>query len=389
MDARKLILGKYYDRCKNKEIPVSNMLLSHRLSELQEEGYLKDCSLEDLISMCELKPIEKKCLQHIPSTISPTMGKSEYNKLLKELDLEHVEPSGEPLECPICLEELDDENKPIERLSPCGHYAHHSCIFKTSKGIGKDPFCPMCNVKIDNVKPPSKRELEEGKRQLFAQYTRALVGESEVIKEDQFKSFVLDNTYIIQPFINTMKLIGEWNLNNPTLQIRQNEYDEYKKIASSAYKNRYYRRYDPDVDEELKEYSVIDIYDLIVENILQYLPLESVTKLGPLEIEDIWNENSIYTIKLENNIHLYDLLNSYREMAEKKYKVDKKFNELYQTLLDFDNTNNTDISSRVKAKYDTLRNKEDKKNLIPGTLVEKEIFNKPFDKLKKEACIIM
>jgi len=373
-DFRKLVLGKFYNKCKSKQIPVSNLFLSKRLSELQSEGYLEGCELKDLISMCEFKPVEKKCLQHVPKDIPRSISDKDYNKILKELELDDVIPSDEPLECPICLEEFDEEKNPIERLSPCGHYAHHSCIFKTSKAMGKEPFCPLCNQNIDNVKSPSYRELREGKRQLAAQYTRALVGEREGIKQDQFRTYVRSKTRITQPFINTMWLISSWNHDNPNFQIRPEEYDEYKKIASTMYKDRYNNEFDSDIDE-IEVDNAGQVYDLMVENILQYLPDEIVMKMGPLEIEEIWNENSVYHINLKEYIPLYEKLNEYRIIAEKRYKVNKKFDELYRRLLDFDYDNNTDISSRVKTKYEMLRNKEDKKNIMPGYLVEKEIFN--------------
>jgi len=389
-DFRKLVLGKFYNRCKHKQVPVSNLFLSQRLSELQGEGYLKGCELDDLISMCEFKPVEKTCLQYIPTNLSshPSMGEENYKKLLKQLDLDDVKTSDEPLECPICLEELDEENRPIERLSPCGHYVHHSCIFNTSKAMGRSPFCPICKENVTNVSTPSHGELIEAKRQLAAQYNRALGGNLTNSKQEQFRLFVLSKTYITQPYINTQKLVTEWNLHHPNNQITSLENSDFKEIARSAYKDRFRHQFDPDVDE-MKDFTLKEMYDMIVENILQYIPVEKARSLGPLEIEDMWNHHSIYTIDLKNYIPLYEELNSYRLIADKKYKVNKQFNELYQQLINFDYTNNTDISSRVKIKYDSLREKEDKKGLEPGTLVEKEIFNKPFDKLTKTGCVLM
>ena len=47
------------------------------------------------------------------------------------------------------------------------------------------------------------------------------------------------------------------------------------------------------------------------------------------------------------------------------------------------------IEEFIKIKFDSLREREEKKGLEPGTLVEKEIFNKPFDKLEKTGCVLM
>lgn len=386
-DVRKLVLGKFYNKCKSKRIPVSNLFLSNRLKELQDEGYLKGCGIKDLISMCEFKPVEKTCLQHVP-TSNRNISDKEYKNILKELELEEIEPSDEPLECPICLEEFDDDNIPIERLSPCGHYAHYSCIFKTSKAMGKEPFCPLCNEKVDNVKAPSHSEMLEGRRQLAGQYNRALMGEREGNKQEQFRMYILNKVHITIPFINTSKMIERWNNDNPFNQIQEGEYEEYKNIASNAYNDRFYNQFDPDIDE-LEVLNTKRTFELIVNYMLIYMSFEEVMKLGPLEIQDMWNKDSIYKVYLIDNIPLYNELNKYILIAENKYKVNKQFNDLYKRLIDFDSQNNTDISSRVKTKYELLRNKEDKKNLIPGTLVEKEIFNKNFDKLTKSGCSIM
>jgi len=388
---RKLVLGKFYSRCKSKQVPVSNLFLSRRLSELQEEGYLKGCELHDLINMCEFKPVEKTCLQYIPTKLNspPSMGEENYNKLLHQLDLDDVKPSDEPLECPICLEELDENNIPIERLSPCGHYVHHSCIYNTSKAMGRTPFCPICKENVDNIKGPSEGEIREGRRQLAVQYQRGLSGEiSNNNKNEAFRAYALSKTHITQPYINTQQLVTSWNLHNPAQQITSSENVEFKEIARTAYKERFRNQFDPDVDE-MQEFTLKEMYDMIVENILQYIPVEKARTLGPLEIEDMWNSHSIYPLELKKYMPLYEELNSYRLKADKIYKINRQFNELYSQLTTFDLSNNTDISSRVKAKFDALREREEKKGLEPGSLVEKEIFSKPFDKITKTGCVLM
>ena len=388
-DFRKLVLGKYYNRCKSKQIPVSNLFLSQRLTALQSQGYLEGCGLDDLINMCEFKPVQKTCLQQLPPNIN-VLQSEEYNQVLEELSLDDIDTSEEPIECPICLEEFDEEKRPIERLSPCGHYIHHSCIYNTSKAMGQPPFCPICKTKVTNVLPPSEKEIREGKRQLAMQYQRGLSGMFERSdKSEDFRNFVMAKTYMTQPFINTQKMVTMWNISYPQNQITSGEQDQYKEIARSAYKERFINDFDDDVDEKA-DYTLGEIYNFIVENVLSPLPLYKVRTLGPLEIIEMWNSHSIYTINLKSNMKLYEALNEYRVVADKKFKVEKRFNELYEGLVKFDEENNTDIALRVKIKYDKLRQKEDASGVYPGSYITPEIFDKPFDKLiKKEGCQIM
>ena len=386
---RKIILGKYYKGCKSRQIPISNLFLAKRLQDLKNNGMLVNCQLEDIIQACEFKPLTN-CVPKTLPNINQDLISLEYQSLLQDLSLDDIDTSDEPSECPICLEEFDEEKRPIERLSHCGHYIHHSCIYNTSKAMGQPPFCPICKTMVTNVTPPSQADILEGKRELALQYQRGLAGRisSETNKEDLFKRFVLSKVGLTEPFINVSKLVSLWNIANPTNPILPSEEDEFKEIARFAYKERFSTRFDPDVDE-MEEITLDKIFILMKDNILDKLPLYKQISIGPLEIQDLWNHYSVYTIDLNKALPLYEALNEYRVVQEKKYKVQKSFDQLYEKLLKFDEEASTDISTRVKIKYEKLRQKEDKDEVYPGSYVQKEIFDKPFDKLvKKDGCVI-
>lgn len=44
-----------------------------------------------------------------------------------------------PLECPVCMEHLDNDEKPLT----CGHWVHRTCVIKSGKSQ-----CPICRFEL-------------------------------------------------------------------------------------------------------------------------------------------------------------------------------------------------------------------------------------------------
>lgn len=62
--------------------------------------------------------------------------------------------SSELCECPVCLEEIGDNNRITTR---CGHTFHASCIIQN---LHTSPLCPMCRTVLDDS-PNAQNQLED------------------------------------------------------------------------------------------------------------------------------------------------------------------------------------------------------------------------------------
>ena len=62
--------------------------------------------------------------------------------------------STELCECPVCLEEIGDNNR---ITTECGHTFHASCIIQN---LHTSPLCPMCRTDLDDA-PTAQRHLED------------------------------------------------------------------------------------------------------------------------------------------------------------------------------------------------------------------------------------
>jgi hypothetical protein len=62
--------------------------------------------------------------------------------------------SSELCECPVCLEEIGDNNR---ITTQCGHTFHASCIIRN---LHTSPLCPMCRTVLDDS-PNAQNQLED------------------------------------------------------------------------------------------------------------------------------------------------------------------------------------------------------------------------------------
>jgi len=367
-ELRKLILGKYYWKCKNKISPVSNLLLNNLLQDLQDQGLLLNCNLNDLIRLCEFKKVESPCFTSIQSSQFPK------NNIIDQLSLDEDEQ-----ECPICLEEFDEEKIEIERLSPCGHYAHKSCIQKSARALVKSPFCPLCKETVTNVE---NSILEKIKARVELQQDETYGNIND--RERNFINFIQHMTRFESYVIFPIHLILEWNLKYPNLQITREEIPQFEDLARKAFLTQWIEHFDPDVGDEPLNLSEIEMFELIKNRFLKKFDEDQLIKLGPLEIETLWNQSSPHKINLRHQKKLFELLNLYRIYIERKIIVENKFRELYLDLNEYD----PELSKKVLKKYNALRVKEEKDKKIPGEYVEKELFNKKIEQLN-DSCQIM
>jgi hypothetical protein len=82
------------------------------------------------------------------------LDQEEERQHIQEVEEKKVDNSRQyalekPDECPVCLEKLNDEEKPW----PCGHYVHRTCITRSFKAE-----CPLCRSKL-SLLPAEEREI--------------------------------------------------------------------------------------------------------------------------------------------------------------------------------------------------------------------------------------
>ncbi|GFH53385.1 hypothetical protein CTEN210_09861 [Chaetoceros tenuissimus] len=147
---------------KNKEIETMKAILSRNGEEIKDlkEDYEKEIRLkDDVIEMQtekeEILSEENKCLKQHVRGIGVAKG---MNALSRKLKTE--------LECPICLDELDDPHL----IPECGHRFCCSCIKDAIQKSGHE--CPLCRSRIT-----SKRGLRKDK--LIGKITRLVFATRE------------------------------------------------------------------------------------------------------------------------------------------------------------------------------------------------------------------
>ena len=138
-ESRRLFLGPtIYDKC-NTSKKVDNKIIEDRLKywkDHDEYNAFKQCSVEDIQNMCNLKDDPKK----------------KYNKCYQSLyDLltNHKDYLEEHNQCSVCLEYDKNNTGEYPNQLGCGHYFHNSCIEEIIKAKpGEQPLCPQCKQPI-------------------------------------------------------------------------------------------------------------------------------------------------------------------------------------------------------------------------------------------------
>ena len=133
---------------KNREIETMKAIISRNSEEVnalkkeyEQEIRLKDDAIEMQTEKEEILSEENKCLKQHMKSIEITKG---MHALSRQLKIE--------LECPICLDELDDPHL----IPECGHRFCCSCIKDAIQKSGHE--CPLCRSRIT-----SKRGLRKDK----------------------------------------------------------------------------------------------------------------------------------------------------------------------------------------------------------------------------------
>ena len=179
---RTLLLGNLYDKCNSEGIAEDE--LKTQLDQLQSEGCLQGCNVQDFQTICQLQPntkgslpacytsADRQCVESAGDkqfTINEAGMKDwkrKYNVAKSQEfipDIEDEEETEEQ-ECVICkdsvLYEKDEttgEFRVVEGAVPiqesCGHYMHKECINKLEAAV-----CPMCRQVITSV--PLARRLK-------------------------------------------------------------------------------------------------------------------------------------------------------------------------------------------------------------------------------------
>lgn len=189
---RRLVLGPYYQECKNNPMGVKREDLEAHFKELKNEGCIGgDCGFDELIKVCQLKSHYPTCLSDRRDCIENLGEKQrgvnkvyyeEYKKA-KLIEDEDDEMEDDEIECPICrmnedengveLEEHPTESDEQGALS-CGHFVHKSCLIREAITRMMDrAVCPLCNKVFDlsEVSVPSRsimtRDRDELRRNVF------------------------------------------------------------------------------------------------------------------------------------------------------------------------------------------------------------------------------
>ncbi len=121
---RKVLLGpQLYELCSQKKATLNH--LEERV-QLLSKKIGTNCSVKDLVDMCDLKSSSDVC-----TNSGDNKGVMTLNSILEN-----------QTECSICFEELDETYK---TFGYCGHMFHKDCLDKWNSSPGiKNPGCPMC-----------------------------------------------------------------------------------------------------------------------------------------------------------------------------------------------------------------------------------------------------
>lgn len=189
---RRLVLGPYYQDCKNNPMGVKREDLEKHFNDLKNEGCIGDnCSFDEIVKVCKLKSHYPTCLSDRRDCIENFGEKQkgankvyyeEYKKS-KLIEDEEDEIEEDEIECPICRMNEDengiklvenptksDEQGPLS----CGHFVHKSCLIREAVTRALDKaVCPLCNKMFDlsEVSVPIRssltRDRDELRRNVF------------------------------------------------------------------------------------------------------------------------------------------------------------------------------------------------------------------------------
>lgn len=212
---RRLLLGSLHDKCKTKG--ATREELEAQLTRIKQDGHcLQNCSVDDLINVCEMKSRtlptcyssneekERPCMDRYRedefkrrNTLynKEEAGRVQGNwmqystaKMLENFsddDEEEEEEQDDKQQCLICQIDLEDEqgNKvEIIRL-PCGHTVHPKCIIQSVVSTGKT-VCPYCRQPIPNEYTGNIQMILQGKWSNYINTVNAANPELEPITQE-------------------------------------------------------------------------------------------------------------------------------------------------------------------------------------------------------------
>lgn len=170
---RLLLLGNLYNRCSSGG--VSQAELQQHLLQLQSQGCLSECNVQDLVGMCNLKSSKIPASRAERQKLIPTCFKANVmnvgclrnvlkatQSLLDRFDRDYSEDESKEQEsedtddvCSICLEyetTLPNGAVDIPLTTPCGHYFHANCLQHSLANamLRNAPLqCAQCRQSLD------------------------------------------------------------------------------------------------------------------------------------------------------------------------------------------------------------------------------------------------
>jgi hypothetical protein len=215
---RRLLLGSLHDKCKSGG--VTREELQAQLERVKQNGQcLEDCSVDDLINVCEMKSRTlPACYSSNEEKERPCMDRYREDEFKNRFQL-YDEPNGQAVqanwiqytrsaklmedwpdsdeedeeedemkereECMYCWVDQEDEqgNKQEIIKLPCGHTVHPNCIIKSVVSTGKTS-CPACRRPIPNEYTGNIRMILQGKWKNYINTVNAANPELEPITQE-------------------------------------------------------------------------------------------------------------------------------------------------------------------------------------------------------------
>ncbi len=167
---RRLILGPFYEGCRDNPLGVKRKDLEARFEEIKNEGCIgNECGFDEIVKICQLKSHYPTCLSDNRECVENMGERStgfkkvyyEQYKRAKQIEDEPDESSSDEeedeIECPVCTMNEDENGVRLVEIvtNPqteqgklsCGHLVHKSCLIRTAISKGRDRAeCPLCNT---------------------------------------------------------------------------------------------------------------------------------------------------------------------------------------------------------------------------------------------------
>ena len=167
---RRLILGPFYEGCRDNPLGVKRKDLEARFEEIKNEGCIgNECGFDEIVKICQLKSHYPTCLSDNRECVENMGERStgfkkvyyEQYKRAKQIEDEPDESSSDEeedeIECPVCTMNEDENGvRLVETVTnpqteqgklSCGHLVHKSCLIRTAISKGRDRAeCPLCNT---------------------------------------------------------------------------------------------------------------------------------------------------------------------------------------------------------------------------------------------------